>query len=233
MVVTTAATQRNQRIPRGPRFGARAPFRFGGGGSRSAGRTTFRTIGAMMPNNSSAARCTCGSYRPIGAAGWILWVSDWILPGGAGSSSPITNPTAASWSSPRDVPRSLPASFQLMIDQEYPGLVSGSSSLYASATAASCASVVMWGSRIGGAANQAIATTFLVGPKPKCGAADFICDVIGRKVRVNAFGHANAGVTKLFGNDAHRHAPRGEVRGVSVTQNMKVCRRAYPSPLAS
>jgi hypothetical protein len=65
------------------------------------------------------------------------------------------------------------------------------------------------------------------------GSADFICDVIRRKVRVNAFGHADAGVTKLLGNDAHRHALHDEVRGMAVAQNMKVCWRAYSGSLAS
>jgi len=46
-------------------------------------------------------------------------------------------------------------------------------------------------------------------------------DIARGKMRVMLFGHARAGVTELFGDNAHGHAPHGERGTMRVPKDMK------------
>ena len=51
-------------------------------------------------------------------------------------------------------------------------------------------------------------------------------------MRIMALRHARVGVTKLFGNNAHRNAAHGECRSVSMSQHMERNRPLDLRPLA-
>ena len=58
--------------------------------------------------------------------------------------------------------------------------------------------------------------------------ADRVGDVRRRQMRVVLFGHPRIGMTKLLGDDAHRHASHGERRPISVAEHMERNRRFDP-----